>query len=117
MAFPEDDLKDFKVEALEILDDAEAKFVAIEKTGDLTPFFDSVFRSFHNLKGASGMMELHSLQAHVHKLELILMSFKGKPSIPKNFIRLFLGGIDGARSILDGKETHFSFEVTTEVPE
>jgi two-component system, chemotaxis family, sensor kinase CheA len=114
VAFSEEDLKDFKVEAFEILDDAEAKFFAMESGGDYRTLFDSVFRAFHNLKGASGMMELHVLQAHVHELETILMSFKEKPSIPKNYITLFLSGIDGARSILDGKEIHFSFEVAEE---
>ena len=109
MAFSEEDLKEFKVEALEILDGAESKFFSMESGGDYRSLFDSVFRTFHNLKGASGMMELHVLQAHVHELETILMGFKEQDSIPKNYISLFLRGIDGARSILDGKEIQFNF--------
>jgi two-component system chemotaxis sensor kinase CheA len=112
MAFSGEDLKEFKVEASEILDAAEANFFALESGGDYRSVFDAIFRAFHNLKGASGMMELHSLQAHVHELETIFMKFKEKDSIPKDYISLFLRGIDGARTILSGTDIQFSFEVT-----
>jgi len=111
MAFSKEDLDDFKTEALEILDTAETTFFSIEAGGEFRPLFDTIFRSLHNLKGASGMMELHILQNHIHELETVFMGFKESSIIPKNYITWFLKGIDGARSILDGTEIQFNYQV------
>ena len=113
MAFDEQDLNEFKTEAFEILDVAEKNLFLLESGGEFRPSFDAVFRALHNLKGASGMMELLVLQAHVHELESIFMNFKEKTEIPSGHIHFFLRGIDAARSILEGQEIQFSYQVET----
>lgn len=96
MSFSEEEIEEFKAEALELLDVAEKSLLALDGGAAFQSTFDNVFRSFHNLKGASGMMELLDLQAHTHGLENILMPFKTKTSMPKNYVSFFLRGIDGA---------------------
>lgn len=110
MAFSNQEMEEFKVEALELLEAAEKSLLALDQGTEFRPAFDTVFRSFHNLKGAAGMMDLVKLQAHVHELESVLMQFKESTSIPKVKINLFLLGIDAARTLLEGKEIQFKFE-------
>lgn len=111
MSFSEEEIEEFKVEANELLDLAEKSLLEIDQGGDYRSSFDAVFRGLHNLKGGAGMMEFTDLQAHTHELETIFMSFKDKNSIPKNYIGLFLNGVDAARSILEGDDIKFNFSV------
>lgn len=113
-SFSQEEIDEFKVEAQELMDIAEKSLLALDNGGDFKTCFDSIFRSFHNLKGGAGMMELLDLQAHTHELETIFMGFKEKTSIPKNYINLFLRGIDAARTILNGEKVSFDFTVKEE---
>lgn len=113
MSFSKQDLLEFEAEAFELLEVAEKSLLNLDQGGEFRPAFDSVFRSFHNLKGASGMMELLTLQAHTHELENILMEFKEATSIPHDYISLFLKGVDAARSILKGAEVTFDFGIAS----
>jgi chemotaxis protein histidine kinase CheA len=115
-SFSPEEIEEFKVEAQELMDMAEKSLLALDQGGDFKTCFDSVFRGFHNLKGGAGMMEFLDLQAHTHELETIFMGFKEKTSIPKEFINLFLRGIDAARSILDGEKVDFDFSIKNEPP-
>lgn len=111
MSFSEQELEEFKAEALELLELAEKSLLALDGGAEFRPSFDAIFRGFHNLKGAAGMMELLELQAHTHELENILMSFKDGSEIPKSYIGLFLRGIDAAKAILDGEKVDFNYKV------
>lgn len=115
MSFSEQDLEEFKVEALELLDIAEKSLLALDQGADFKSSFDSIFRGFHNLKGAAGMMDLTHLQAHTHELESILMQFKEASALPKEHINFFLRGIDAAKSILDGNTISFDYNVSGSV--
>jgi two-component system chemotaxis sensor kinase CheA len=111
VSFSKEDLEEFKSEAFEILEIAEKSLFKIEDRVDFKNSFDAVFRALHNLKGASGMMELLSLQNHVHELETIFMKFKEASSIPKAYIDFFLRGIDGAKTLLLGGEIQFDYSI------
>ena len=111
MSFSAEEIEEFKTEALELLDTAEKSLLALDQGAEFQSAFDAVFRGFHNLKGGTGMMELHKLQAHTHELENILMGLKAGPIIPKEYISLFLRGIDAARTLLDGGKVNFDFSV------
>lgn len=108
-SFSEEEIEEFKVEALELLDGAEKSLLSLDDGGDFRTCFDTTFRGLHNLKGAAGMMELDRLQAHTHELESIFMKFKSADSIPKHYISFFLRGIDAAKVILDGDEVQFNY--------
>lgn len=114
MSFSEQDFEEFNAEAFELLDIAEKCLLGLDQGAEFRASFDTVFRSFHNLKGAAGMMELSALQAHTHELESILMQFKTAEALPKNHISFFLRGIDAAKSILHGQTVDFNYEVPSE---
>lgn len=115
MSFSSEELEEFKNEAIDLLDIAEKSLLQLDGSSEFKRLFDTIFRSLHNLKGASGMMELFSLQSHTHELETILMSFKSKDSIPKNVIDFFLKGIDHARAILIENEVKkFNYQINLE---
>lgn len=111
MSHSTEELDEFKAEALELLDLAEKSLLSLDRGADYQSAFDAIFRGFHNLKGAAGMMELERLQAHTHELENILMNFKTAPEIPKAHVSLFLRGIDAAKAILDGRDIEFDYSV------
>lgn len=125
MSFTEQELEEFKTEARELLDIAEKSLLALDTSGsegaavEFKSCYDSVFRSFHNLKGASGMMEMGELQTHTHELENILMGLKENAELPKDYISFFLKGIDGARTLLDGHSIQFVYTVNAaeKIPE
>ncbi len=108
-----EELQEFKTEALELLETAEKSLLKLDEGAAFEPEYNAIFRTFHNLKGAAGMMEFVALQSHMHSLENILTKFKETGAIPKEYIDLFLRGIDATRTILDGKEVQFSFDVVS----
>lgn len=110
-----EELQEFKTEALELLETAEKSLLKLDEGATFEPEYNAIFRTFHNLKGAAGMMEFVALQSHMHSLENILTRFKETGAIPKEYIDLFLRGIDATRTILDGKEVQFNFEVSASV--
>ena len=112
MTYSVEEMEEFKAESLELLENAEKNLLSMDNGGDFRTAFDSLFRCFHNLKGAAGMMELLRLQAHTHKLEEILMGFKDGSEIPKTHINLFLRGIDASRALIDGTEVEFDFTIS-----
>lgn len=111
MSFSNQELEDFKAEALDLLEVAEKNLLALDLGAEFRPAFDATFRVFHNLKGAAGMMDLTDLQAHTHELENLLIKFTDAPAIPKVYVDLFLRGIDAARSLMNGEKTPFNFSV------
>ena len=115
MSFTPEEVNEFKAEAFELLEGAERSLFELEAGAAFEPAFDAVFRAFHNLKGASGIMELFRLQEHVHALETLLMKYKSGTGIPSETISLFLRGIDAARLILEGQEVQFSIPQATEL--
>lgn len=109
-----DELEEFKTEILETLDRAEDALLAFDQLPEnqsSAPLYDEVFRSYHNIKGAAGMLEWEELQHHVHQLENVLMQSKSTLSIPKTHISWFLKGNDAARAIMAGEPYEFSYEI------
>lgn len=104
MSFQEDELSEFRTEAVELLETAEASLLALEQGEDFKVQFDIIFRVFHNLKGACGMMGLVELGAHMHNLENILNSTRDDSKVNKDQMDTFLKGIDQARVMLGIKE-------------
>lgn len=102
MVLSDQEFGDFKIEAVELLELAEKSLLAVENGADFKAHFDSVFRAFHNIKGAAGVLEFVELQSHIHQLENLLMLSNNLDSIPKNHLDLLFKGIDAAKKILEG---------------
>ena len=117
MSLSQQELEEFKAEAMELLDVAEKGLLALDGGAEFRSVFDAIFRSFHNLKGAAGMMELHKLQAHTHELENVLNRFKDASSMPKQFVGFFLSGVDATKSLLNGEDVEFDFKIVDALEE
>ncbi len=109
------DLEEFKTEILETLERAEQALLSFDQLPDgqsSKQLYDEVFRAYHNIKGAAGMMEWNELQHHVHQLENILMQSKETASIPKKYLGWFLKGNDVTRSIMSGEPYEFNYDIS-----
>ncbi len=114
------ELEEFKTEIYETLDRAEQALLSFDQLPDgqtSNQLYDEVFRAYHNIKGAAGMMEWEELQHHVHQLDNILMQSKESASIPKRLLGWFLKGNDAARSIMAGQPYQFNYEIAAGVTE
>jgi two-component system chemotaxis sensor kinase CheA len=112
-----DELEEFKTEILETLDRAERALLEFDKLPDnqcSNTLYDEVFRAYHNIKGAAGMMEWEELLHHVHQLENVLMQSKLTASIPKHLIGWFLKGNDVTRAIMNGEPHQFDYPAAAE---
>lgn len=109
-----EEFEEFKTEILEMLDRAEKALLEFDQLPDnqcAPSLYDEVFRAYHNIKGAAGMMEWEALQHHVHQLENVLMESKTTSSIPKHLISWFLKGNDATRSIMSNSPHDFVYDL------
>jgi two-component system chemotaxis sensor kinase CheA len=111
MATSQSELDEFKNEAYELLDVAEKSLMGLDQGEDFKNCYNAIFRSLHNLKGGSGMMDMLELQKHTHELETIFTQFQDQGHIPHEYLNFFLKGIDAARMILAGDHVQFDYSV------
>lgn len=112
-----DELEEFKVEIVELIERAEKALLGFDQLPDdesAPALYDEVFRAYHNIKGAAGMMDWGELQHHVHQLESVLMQTKSTQSIPKHYIGWFLKGNDATRAIMDAQPYSFNYDLPSE---
>lgn len=103
------ELEEFKIEALDLLNEVERHLLILEKGGDFCLSYDAIFRVFHSLKGAAGMMGMDELQSHMHQLEHYYQELKFQKSISKELINYFIKGVDVAKYALDGGKISFEY--------
>ncbi len=93
---------DFVLEAREHLASAESSLLAVEKDPTLVDAVNSVFRSFHTIKGLAGFLSLGPVQAVAHETETILHHAREKRiAINPQLIDLTLRAADYIRGALD----------------
>lgn len=105
------ELDEFKNEAYELLDVAEKSLMGLDQGEDFKDCYNAIFRSLHNLKGGSGMMEMLELQKHTHELETIFTQFQDQGHIPYEYLSFFLKGVDAARLLLAGEHVQFDYSI------
>lgn len=108
------EVEEFKQEAADLLDSAEKVLLTYHTSTNFDDDYNSIFRVFHSLKGAAGMLNLMELQSHMHKVENLFQGLKGKGKLPKAHVEFFLQAIDGTRDILDGKSIKFDYNLPGE---
>ena len=104
MGFSEDEIAEFKIEACELLDQGERSLLQLDAGSAFSVEYDAIFRSFHSIKGAAGMMDMHALQKHMHELENLLVEQRAKSTLAKPYVNHFLEGIDICRQMLQGHD-------------
>lgn len=116
MAADEDDVLEFKAEAFDLLEEAETALLGIEQGLEFSPRFNAIFRCFHSLKGAAGMLELEALRAHMHQIEDLFSPFKAQTSLPLSTCSFFLEALDASRKILNNEAIEFSYKLPELAP-
>ncbi|MFK8138204.1 MAG: response regulator [Bdellovibrionales bacterium] len=107
MDFDQEMIEEFKIEAFDMLDQAESSLLAIDKGEDFNENYNNIFRAFHSLKGGAGMLGLEEVQKQTHFLENLLEQTKETGHMEKVYIDYFLSGCDASRRLLDGEEVDF----------
>lgn len=107
--FDEAMIEEFRIEALELLEEGEVGLLAIDKGGDFIQHYNGIFRVFHSLKGGAGMLGMEELQRHTHYLENLLEKCKESGQMEKAYVDYFLRGVDAARSLLHGDAVDFDY--------
>jgi chemotaxis protein histidine kinase CheA len=110
----EESLLEFKVEAEELLEQSEKSLLSLERNESFGENYNSVFRVFHSLKGAAGMLDLKVLQEHMHKTETLFQSYKTVGALTKRESDFFLKAVDAAREILNGTNVVFDYSIGNE---
>ncbi|MBF0264413.1 MAG: chemotaxis protein CheA [Gammaproteobacteria bacterium] len=104
MSFDADDeiLQDFLVEAGEILETLNAELVDLEQTPDDADKINSVFRSFHTIKGGAGFLSLTPLVELCHRAEDVFGLIRnGELHINAGMMDVFLTVLDSLNSMFD----------------
>ena len=108
--FSDREISEFKIEAEELLEQAENNLLDLENGGEFTANYDSIFRAFHSIKGASGMLGMELLQSHMHLVENHFQGLKETAKISKEQIGYFLRSVDHARALLANKIEEFNLD-------
>ncbi|MFZ5807482.1 MAG: chemotaxis protein CheA [Verrucomicrobiota bacterium] len=88
-------LGDFMTEAVEHLENIEQGILLLEENPLSAETLNSVFRSFHTLKGGAGFLHLVPIQSLAHELESLLdLARQGKLAVHSGIINLILEGRD-----------------------
>lgn len=110
MSFFQEEIEEFRTEASELLDQAETSLLNIENGDAFLTNYDAIFRAFHSVKGASGMMEMTDLQSLMHNLENHFQDLKEIGTMTRTQASYFLKGIDASRKLLYGQPSTFDLE-------
>jgi CheY-like chemotaxis protein/HPt (histidine-containing phosphotransfer) domain-containing protein len=110
----QEDLVEFRTEADELLNEAENQLLRVEKGAPFVKSYDAIFRAFHSLKGAAGMLGLDALQRHVHQLEDLFQNYKQSENLKPIEIDFFLRGINATQRLLHGENVEFDYQIPHE---
>ncbi len=97
----------FKLDAEVLIEIAEEGLSNVDKGYGLNENYNSIFRSFHSLRGGAGVFGLESLRTHMYKLELLLEAQKKINEMTKHQVDYFLQGLNAARKLLNGGKVEF----------
>lgn len=109
-AFGEDHLKDFIDEALDNTSMLNEGLIELEKISneheDTSELVNTLFRNFHNLKGNSGLIGFHDLNALTHEAETLLnRARQGELVITMRLIDLLLVVVDVMEALIKSINT------------
>ena len=95
-------LQEFLVESLENLDQLDRDLIAIEKNADCGGALNSIFRTFHTIKGTCGFFDFPGLEALAHAAESLLSDLReGRLQWTGAMAAVLLDVVDVVRKHLD----------------
>jgi two-component system chemotaxis sensor kinase CheA len=104
-------IADFVVEALDYIEQAEAAMLVLQGTpGDMAAV-DTVFRSFHTVKGVSAMLGLDPIAKLAHLAESLLSKVRsGELRFAGRIADLSLGSVDSIKLLVAGVQAALAGE-------
>lgn len=103
LAGDEELLRDFGVRAVEHLDDADERLLALEADGSDSDAVDAVFRAFHTIKGMAGFLALDAVSEHAHASETLLSDARGGlADVSAQTVQALFGAVDRMRALVTG---------------
>lgn len=106
-------LEEFKLEAFELIDEAEDALLKLESNEDFDTCFNSIFRCFHSIKGGAGMFGIKEIQSFMHTNENLIETYKETGEFPESLISFLLSAMDQVKAFMDGKDYNFSIAYNT----
>ena len=97
----EDELKYFKIEAEEVLENMTKDVLELEKSIDNPDLIKRLFRYAHTLKGSASVVKLPVFSSLFHLVEDMLSGFQNKHPIKPEGITLLLDAISVSGEIVD----------------
>ncbi len=95
-------LTDFINEANEHLEEVDAQLLILESTPDDSSAVDTIFRSFHTMKGVAGFLELEDIGTLAHKSENLLdLARHGKLALEGPAIDITFEAVDTLKRMID----------------
>ncbi len=93
----------FLSEARERLEEAQGQVLELEASPGEKALIDTLFRTFHTIKGECGFLKIASLGELAHNIENLLDQLRSSSSpADETIIELLLQGVDYAKLILKG---------------
>ena len=95
-------LQDFVSESLEALSTVEVNLVGLEQNPNDTEIINSIFRSFHTIKGVSGFLNLNKINKLAHHCENLLdRARSGELVIDENVTDFILDAVDVLEKMIE----------------
>jgi len=113
-------LHDFLVESQENLERLDREFVVLEREPDNKELLESIFRSFHSIKGGAGFLSLAHLEELSHRAEDVLAKLRNHSlALDVDLSTTLLSTVDCIKSILvhlekTGEEGEHNVQVVVE---
>ena len=100
-ALDEEIIGEFLGESFELLDELDRQFVALEEDPGSTKRLDAIFRGAHTIKGTSGLLGFHRLEAVTHAAENVLVKLRdGALRMTPEITSVLLKSVDATREML-----------------
>jgi two-component system chemotaxis sensor kinase CheA len=98
-------IAEFLVESHENLDQLDRDLVELEKEPGSRELLSSIFRTIHTIKGTSGFLALHRLEALTHVGENLLSRLRDGEMVMTPYVaEVLLAMVDTVRALLDSVE-------------
>ncbi len=113
-------LADFIMESLENLETVEVCLIDLEQNPEDSESINSIFRSFHTIKGVSGFLDLMRINKLAHRAENLLEKVRaGDIIIHETIIDVILESVDLLKKLVegvrDGMENSTPFDIGLDI--
>lgn len=103
--------EDFLDESLQLLEDTEQSFLALENDKESSEILDQIFRLAHNLKGTSRAVGFGNVAEFTHEMENLILKLKtGDLEVTDNMVSLLLECNDHITHMINGLKDNMDAE-------